>query len=297
MPRWPTPTKTEKPYYQATIKLGSIDYRERGRADSPVEIEVILTRHNKATDLRGRSLTMPLDLSITGTIWQPGKVDCYTAGQCAEEIAAAFPGDEMVANIVAVWSRWHLNDMRAGCRHQQQLATRPEIGEPCPFCGYKYGTAWNFEPIPSAVVAEIKSWQSRPEMPPAASLETATAIGEVCDVPFGVTSTVTEGAETAPSWAKQQRWTVTLQYEKRTLTVPFYGGGAADPPTTGAVLRCLLEDIAMWLDTDDHYGWCRDMGMDPSRETEQQFAQIGRQLKQLRSLLGADYETIAQLDR
>ena len=26
------------------------------------------------------------------------------------------------------------------------------IGQPCPSCGYKYGTAWLYEPLPSALV-------------------------------------------------------------------------------------------------------------------------------------------------
>jgi hypothetical protein len=30
--------------------------------------------------------------------------------------------------------------------------------KPCPVCGYKYGSAWLYEPLPADVVAEIEAW-------------------------------------------------------------------------------------------------------------------------------------------
>ena len=40
------------------------------------------------------------------------------AGQCLDSIAAAYPSDEMVRRIVAVWKRYHLNGMNAGTPEQ-----------------------------------------------------------------------------------------------------------------------------------------------------------------------------------
>jgi hypothetical protein len=37
------------------------------------------------------------------------------------------------------------------------------LAKPCPICGYKYGTAWLFEPIPENVIEEIKSWNNAPQ--------------------------------------------------------------------------------------------------------------------------------------
>lgn len=37
--------------------------------------------------------------------------------------------------------------------HEKGLLTKP-----CPVCGYKYGTAWLYEPLPEEVVKEILSW-------------------------------------------------------------------------------------------------------------------------------------------
>jgi hypothetical protein len=67
--------------------------------------------------------------------------------------------------LVALWDQWHLNDMRAGCKHQEARyratpSERPTytngytgtagdtLSGPCSECGYKYGTAWLFEPLP-----------------------------------------------------------------------------------------------------------------------------------------------------
>lgn len=33
------------------------------------------------------------------------------------------------------------------------------LGKSCPTCGYKYGTAWRYEPLPADIIDEIKSWE------------------------------------------------------------------------------------------------------------------------------------------
>ncbi len=97
---------------------------------------------------------------------------------------------DTVAHLLEVWKRWHLNDMRAGCEHQRAegWADRPIdpnkpmdtygkhfdgqkqdswnmlvwvrrdehpeglLCEPCPTCGYRYGTAWKHEVIPTDIL-------------------------------------------------------------------------------------------------------------------------------------------------
>lgn len=97
--------------------------------------------------------------------------------------------------FAAIWRRWHLNDMHAGCEHQramgwdkkpidplkptstygkhfegQQMPSwnmlawvtqkeHPEglLARPCPVCGYKYGTSWVFESIPNEVIEYLNS--------------------------------------------------------------------------------------------------------------------------------------------
>jgi hypothetical protein len=94
------------------------------------------------------------------------------------------------ARLVDIWRRWHLNGMQAACEHQraegwterpidpskpldtygvhfegQRSASwnmlawvRPDehpdglLGKPCETCGYRYGSAWLFEPLPADVL-------------------------------------------------------------------------------------------------------------------------------------------------
>lgn len=101
----------------------------------------------------------------------------------------------LLTRFQEVWSRWHLNDMRAGCEHQRAKkwneipidkskptnsygkhfpgqkysswnmvawVTREEhpmglLSFPCPKCGYKYGSAWLYEELPQEVVEFLGS--------------------------------------------------------------------------------------------------------------------------------------------
>jgi hypothetical protein len=68
-------------------------------------------------------------------------------------------------SLLAIWKRWHLNDMRAGCEHQRALGWKyddhhdPKTfrGEPCPTCGYEIGSAWLKEDVPEEVISFIES--------------------------------------------------------------------------------------------------------------------------------------------
>ena len=141
---------------------GKVDYNNTGRANCPVEIEWELKD--------GR-------FSMSGNIWMPSRRDIYAGGQNLEEIGALFPDDAKVQRMVAIWRRWHLNDMRAGTCAQEEIieAHKSEFpGYPTSFyvwaCellrshdlyednGYKYGSRWLKEEIPADVIAEIESW-------------------------------------------------------------------------------------------------------------------------------------------
>jgi hypothetical protein len=90
-----------------------------------------------------------------------GRRGGYEGGQCYDAILEyADKGKieytpewdrEKLHRLIAVWKRWHLNDMRAGCEHQR-LAGGYEVGEPCRTCGYGYGTAWLVEPLPQEII-------------------------------------------------------------------------------------------------------------------------------------------------
>lgn len=89
-----------------------------------------------------------------------------------------------------IWKVWHLNDMQPACEHQRALGwdkepidpTRPttdydkfdghssswnlkgwvypplgHLTEPCPVCGYKYGSAWLTVELPTDVIEFLQS--------------------------------------------------------------------------------------------------------------------------------------------
>ena len=65
-------------------------------------------------------------------------------------------------DFLDVWKKYHLNDMHAGCEHQRALGWERDgydkhPSEPCPTCGYEFGTAWKSESIPAEVIAWLES--------------------------------------------------------------------------------------------------------------------------------------------
>jgi hypothetical protein len=104
-------------------------------------------------------------LSITGAIGHPnslraGNGDAY--GQVQDLIRHGTESGDFqpafgwtldgVRELLTIWERWHLNDMRAGCEHQRVAGIR-ELGATCETCGYRYGSAWLREELPADVVA------------------------------------------------------------------------------------------------------------------------------------------------
>lgn len=73
----------------------------------------------------------------------------HSCGQIREELLAWFPE-------VAPYLKWHLNDMRAECEHQEARGetwtTHPSAV--CPDCGYSLGSAWKKRELP----ADVEQW-------------------------------------------------------------------------------------------------------------------------------------------
>lgn len=95
-------------------------------------------------------------LSISG--WsrdQCGQMAEYLKTLSAEEYKLN-PGwtSKMLDRLIAIWERWHLNDLRSGCAHQRRWGwnAKDHLNQPCPICGYRYGNAWLFEPVPDSVI-------------------------------------------------------------------------------------------------------------------------------------------------
>jgi hypothetical protein len=64
-----------------------------------------------------------LRLSMVGAVWQRNRRDWESGGQNYESLkddcAELFIPEDKLDRMLAVWRRWHLNDLQAGCEHQR----------------------------------------------------------------------------------------------------------------------------------------------------------------------------------
>lgn len=75
-------------------------------------------------------------------------------GQVAPEDRVLLEPTDLSAAVERLWSRWHLNTMRAACVHQAVPEVPADVSAwdrsswlldntpPCPVTGYRYGSAW-----------------------------------------------------------------------------------------------------------------------------------------------------------
>jgi hypothetical protein len=133
-------------------------------------------------------------LSLSGVIGPTKGGDAQQSGQIDMSFAHRNPDDNMCHNpiqpselafqpgwtedlwldLLDVWKRWHINDMRAECGHQRAMGWQykdhhnPQTseGEACPVCGYRIGSAWLREEVPQAVLAMLASLPDADQLPP-----------------------------------------------------------------------------------------------------------------------------------
>jgi hypothetical protein len=122
-------------------------------------------------------------LSITGEVKERrlnGRWVDAGGGQCigALKLVDAFakPGERGTTpsgwdagkrdRLVDLWENWHLNDMIAGCAHQEVVYEENDWGrkvpsieltKPCPITGYKYGSKWLVKPMTPDIYREIEA--------------------------------------------------------------------------------------------------------------------------------------------
>lgn len=168
--------------FKRSIEIGRLDTGYKAKAIVTIKIEWDGKR-----------------LSISGDATRRGPGDRMDqAGQMVDSVETMddlfIPASER-DELVAVWRRWHLNDMRAGCEHQRQAEwdkqlidptkpsrtygrhfsgqkqdswnllgwVRPDehpdglLGKPCRVCGYKYGTGWQYEDVPEVVLDWLRT--------------------------------------------------------------------------------------------------------------------------------------------
>lgn len=97
-----------------------------------------------------------LVLAISMGVWNRAKTDFIICGQGIEALdnmVSYAPGwnRAKVQRLKEIWKEWHLNDMNAGCIHQDDdHLVCTETDPP-----YKLGSAWLARELPDEIIAEV----------------------------------------------------------------------------------------------------------------------------------------------
>ena len=131
-----------------------------------------------------------------------------------------------------------------------------------------------------------------------AAMQTAT-FKSLCE---DVKITNTFGAKLArdkqDEWQQRANgWRVTLTYKGRRMSVDYWMGSAIKgKPTSEAVLECLLSDACSGEESFEDF--CANCGYDTdSRKAERIYRACQKNLKNVRRLLGDEFEAFARSDR
>lgn len=92
-------------------------------------------------------------------------------------------------------------------------------------------------------------------------------------------------------------WMVTLSYDGRRFTVPFYQGiGIKGAPETKDVVECLLGDSCSADDATDEWDFFSALGFTPSREAKETYDACVKIAASMHELLGDDFDRFAYPD-
>lgn len=116
---------------------------------------------------------------------------------------------------------------------------------------------------------------------------------------LGITAKVVSGAPANPDFRDSTGYTVTLRFQRRRLTVPFYMGSAhTSEPTAYDVLYCLLSDASGVENSNGFEEWASEYGYDTdSIKAQRTYKACERIAKRLRTFLDDQYDTLAQADQ
>ena len=110
------------------------------------------------------------------------------SGQIDDEIRKAISEDRFeplipmaeITHMLDYWDKWHLNNLTAGCQHQEEEIQKLRVIKPelfghwnyqeilaalqnpvCHICGYKYGTGWKTVLPPPKELKWIREFKAR----------------------------------------------------------------------------------------------------------------------------------------
>jgi hypothetical protein len=166
-----------------TLKLPLVTTKDGRRYTGSIELTIEVRKKTNSNGLTIDLERTPSELvcvSLVGSTYRNQREDC--GGQCQDTIAQIWANEPSVQRIVALWERWHLNDMRAGTRAQEEYLRqyRPAYLPPysyydaaCvnltaaklhPDRDYRYGSQWLYEDVPQEVLDELVALFAQKEL-------------------------------------------------------------------------------------------------------------------------------------
>jgi len=107
-----------------TFEFSKIAYMRPGRKTCPTEVSLELSK-----EIWGYRL------SITGTIWNHIKTDCYSCGQNLDTMAK-YLHNKTFRELYDLWKKYHLNDLNAGTHKQKEALEKAGIHDYDKSCEY-----------------------------------------------------------------------------------------------------------------------------------------------------------------
>lgn len=200
-----------------------------------------------------------------------------------------------MAHLLEVWKENHLNDMKAGCRHQNESGEKG-LNRLCPQCGYKYGSAWLFEPLPQDVIDFIEALNEST----AADLEDAdkgNVKGFVKDHKIKIDVERVPENKNAPDWKDANHYKTTLYYKGRKMTTYFSQGTAIkEKPTAADVLNSLAQNARTIEDYPDPLEWAGNLGYEAGTKAAKIFKATLRNTEALKKFLSEEYKALLEAE-
>jgi hypothetical protein len=214
-------------------------------------------------------------LSISGSLVGGGNNTC---GQCLDEILEVFPDDDRIKVIHKTWKQYHLNDMRAGCVHQIEgnCSDQQIMAQVCSKTGYKYGSAWLFEEIPTQVLNELRRALD------SFGNENVPTLVEDFSSKHGISIQTKFLSRTKAG----SEYEVTLRSGDNAMVIPSFHMGSAlkHKPDLSSVLECLASDAQIAKEDFDEFA--DELGMDYSKDSHRMHQNVLAQTKRLEKFLG-----------
>jgi len=170
------------------------------------------------------------------------------------------------------------------------------LNKPCPQCGYKYGSAWLFEPLPQDAIELISSLdESTP-----ADLEDAdkgNVRGFVRNHKIRIDIERVPENKNAPDWKDARHYKTILYFQGRRMTTYFSQGTAIkEEPTAADVLNCLAMDARTLQDYPDPLEWAGNLGYEAGTKAAKIFKATLRNTEALKKFLNEEYKALLEAE-